>query len=78
MTSPAAAKAKKAGIWAFVAASPLLIGVIVAGVGPGWRVDSVDGATVTCHQRFRTDHTKTVKVSNEVAKTVHVDDTCPG
>jgi hypothetical protein len=71
------------GIGSKVAVSFLVLvglfvfGVFLVGISPEWRVDSVRGTTVTCHERWHTNHTKAVQVTPSAAVVIGVNDKCP-
>lgn len=66
------------GYIAIGAIAAFMIGVVSAWLGPDWRVDSVQGTVVTCHERWHNDHTRVVNVTKSAAAALAVNDKCPG
>lgn len=67
----------KIGILALIVFGLFMVGVGSAWLGPDWRVDSVHGTTVICHERWHSDHTRPVIVTPSAAAAIAVDDKCP-
>jgi hypothetical protein len=73
--------AKKASKVFVVGFAVFVIAVIAIATGPAWTIDDVtkSGAqhSVTCHEKWHTDHVKKIAVTAAGASTLKKGDECP-